>query len=1121
MARTAEQQAAVTATSEYLCVDAGAGSGKTRVLVDRVVHLLERRQAKLDEIVAITFTEKAAAEMKARLRAAFHEKGPIYDPQAMSFWRDLERRVEAARISTIHSFCAALLRESALDVGIDPDFTVLAEAEAKLLKTDMVTDTLHALLDESDEAAMHVAAELGMGPLCGLIGAMLNKRAVMARLRDQHPLGDPEALAQHWAKLAEAQWAARIEALGRSAELRAIRNALRTFDGACAKDSAKREGMRREMLAALEEILGGADTGRVEVLLEQVAAMSAKGARAANWPSKEMYDRLGALQKRVVEIARDHARPALDETIEHEAACLTCAFFATYEHVAAAFQEAKAARTGLDFDDLIADVLAMLRENDALRSKVGRGIKHLLIDEFQDTDSAQIEVAQLLAREPGGPALFIVGDAKQSIYNFRGAEVEVFQGEKDAANDLVRLGTNFRALPDVLGFVNDFFARSGLLEAVEPAYGPLTTHREAASACRIEFLVPKPEEGAKAEDYRRKEAELIAARIAALCGGANRAEVYDKDRDTCRPADFGDVAILFRAMGDVHLYEEPLRRRGIPYQVVAGAGFYERQEILDVRNLLTVVADPWNEMALLGFLRGPLAAMSDESLLRLAGNGGLVQAFRQGVATPCLSAVAPEGLDEEQAARLESARKLIDDLRAHAELPLPAFLRYMLVRTGLEAILLSQFLGVQKASNVRKVLDLADDFARTRLPKLGAFIRFLDEMASYPEVREGEAAMSPEGAVTLMTVHKAKGLEFPVVFVADCSRGLNVRQADRVVVHRRLGLAAKATDAYGEPASPAILQAMARDRDALDRAEHARVLYVAMTRARDWLFLSGAPAAAKGSWLEALDTVYGVLDKADGERFSGGSWQACVGRLATEVKVAADETKGEKLPSLDALEARVGRVGVSAVTRRTFAVTTLLDAMGYPLEHDAAAPSSPKRGRIDARRRGELVHQMLERWDGNSDVCALIESICRRECPALRVRKELAADLAAIAERFGRSALGKRMAREYPVLREHAFLLRVGDALVEGIIDAILPDGTLVDYKTGIPRETARAHYEAQLCLYAAAVRTLAKKDPPAAFLYYADTGEAHEVDVSPRRVEAVVTEAKEAIEELHGGPGH
>ena len=243
------------------------------------------------------------------------------------------------------------------------------------------------------------------------------------------------------------------------------------------------------------------------------------------------------------------------------------------------------------------------------------------------------------------------------------------------------------------------------------------------------------------ETYRREEARHIAARIQQLCGGDTT--VYDEKEKNWRTPNYGDVALLFRAASNVYLYEDALRHAGIPYNQVGGSGFYKRQEIIDIMNVLRVAADPWDEMALLGFLRGPVGGLSDESMMRLSQAGPLAEVFQ--------SEMIPEGFAEGDL--LTRARELIQSIRPQAQLPLSAFLHHVLDVTGYESMVLAQYLGVQKASNVRKLVSLAREFSRQRPPSLRAFLQYLHEIGSQ-NVQEGDAPLQPEeaSAVTIMTI---------------------------------------------------------------------------------------------------------------------------------------------------------------------------------------------------------------------------------------------------------------------------------------------------------------------------------------------------------------------------------
>jgi ATP-dependent helicase/nuclease subunit A len=1088
-----------------LCVDAGAGSGKTSVLVGRVLHLLDKRMATLDQIVAITFTDKAAAEMKDRLRREFHANASVEDPEAMNFWRDLERRAESARFTTIHSFCTGLLRENALALGADPDFSVLADAESFLLREEVLDSTLHELLNTGDEATMRAAAEMGLSKLGETLRKMVKRRATMERIGCEHPLHDAEALRTHWQGLIQLETKRRRLALAQNRKLKNLRKRLESFAGACADPEEGREVLRRELLISLGRILSGADLSAIDKELEYLANSKARGAKKA-WPSDAVYDACKKAQDDLKAFAAEQIGKAPDEAVERAAAALTCDVHAVYLRVAKAFQEAKGKRPSQDFDDLILAASAMLRDNAAVRARTARGIKYLLIDEFQDTDDRQLLIAETLCGEDGGPELFIVGDVKQSIYRFRGAEVGVFKQARSDSDETIELARNFRSLPDVVQFVNDFFTQSGMLDAVEPTYRPLFAHREAVNEARVEFLLPALTDDASAETCRREEAKLIASRLVQMCSGAERVSVFDPILKTERPAHFGDVTMLFRSFSAVYLYEQVLRERGIPYTVVAGAGFYERQEVLDIRNVLSLVADPWDEMALLAYLRSPMAGLPDDALAHVCEGRSLSTAFADGR--------TPEGFAH--AAAWTRARELVADLRENRERPLPDFLRYLLEQTGYEAVALSQFLGGQKALNLRKVVDLAEEFSRSRAGNLSAFVHYLDAISAESELREGEAALQSEdsGSVTLMTVHKSKGLEFSIVVVPDLGRQA---RASSSLLHLVLGMAVGVTGPEGDLQYPAIHDLIRRSDAEQDQAESGRVLYVAMTRARDWLLLSGArdPDKLGRSWLEEFDAVYDLTARGDGEELSGDGWRAVVRRGLAPLKAPQGDVTKDTSSDREALLRQVGPVPTTASRRTTFGVSEILDAMGDLRDpEDAGEPAENERGQGSsvAMMRGSLAHRMFEVWDFASRTAPDVEALLRWARAAPGLREELARTLRAAAERFTGSPLWERVVADPALRREQSFVFRLDDALLNGTMDLVLGDGTIVDYKTGKAKPELHARYERQLQLYAAALQQLTGKGAPSAALYYVDEGRVEDVSVSPECLGAVLADARAAI---------
>ncbi len=1123
MKYTPAQQQAIESQARYICVDAGAGSGKTRVLVDRIVNLLKTGQARLEEIVAITFTEKAALEMKERLRKAFRRMAPNDNPAEFSMWRDLERRVDTAHITTIHAFCARLLRENALFLGLDPDFGLLSDAENALLLQESVESVMIRLLEKNDPAMLRLASVHTLGELQGLCKALLRNRGVVDRIRRRGGMDTPDAVMATWQAQATAEQARYLADLGRNAQVNTLLQALKTYEGLCDDPEEGREAWRHSMVLGFEAMQAGIPAEEAEEQLRGFLKNPFGNGKKKLWPSPEIYDGLTDIQKKVTTFAKDallDGALAGGGDVVAESAQLASDLLQLDGHINSAYEKAKEAAGLLDFDDLILFALKVLRDKDTLRQQTAKGMKYLLLDEFQDTDGQQLEIARLLHDEEAGPALFIVGDPKQSIYYFRGAEVEIFQTERATSEELVRLDCNFRSLPDVLGFVNDFFQQSNLLCAVE-RYQPMVIGRERIGGPRVGFILSDPpeEEDPKrwpVSEYRQREATQIAAQIAALCAPESDATVCDEHTSEMRRPEYGDVALLFRATSNVGIYEEALRKAGIPYTVVAGAGFYERQEVVDVINILKVLADPWDEIALLAYLRGPVVALSDDDLVRLC---------RQGTLTAmALGEMLPTGLDYPE--RLMRARFVYEELRARLAGPLPELVDHLLEITGLEAILLSQFLGLQKASNVRKLANLAREQARRGALTLRQFVNYLDEVHTY-QIREGEAGLQPDGAgsVTLMTIHKSKGLEFPVVFVPDMAQPIKGSKEHTLQIHRQLGITLRLSGDDGNRIDTPLGALIKRRIKEEEGAESARVLYVALTRARDMLYLCGKANAPLGTWYHAFELIHGFEEATHGHRFDGDNWQAETIRNLSEVRGAAPQRNKESDGDMESVRRRIAPVTLSESATATISVSRLLNRM---CSEESAAEERPdedqprvERDSSYAMDRGTLVHRMFEVWEFAGEELPDVARLVRDGRMGLQARERLMTDLRNIATWFAESPLGKRLATASDLEREAPFSLRIGETVVNGTIDLVLSDGTLIDYKTGKMKEKTAARYEKQLLLYAAALQTLRGVTPTRGILVYVDAGECVEVPVTPEEIDGVLAEARATLESGPDVPSH
>ena len=305
MQATPEQRAAIETQAGRICVDAGAGSGKTRVLVERILHWIEHYGARIEDIVAITFTEKAAGEMKERLRRSFRARAPEDDPVAMSHWRELERRVETARISTIHSFCGALLRENALRLDLDPDFAVLDPTDQELLLQDTLRTGVHALLEAGFEPALRLCAAMRISELERLLRTLFRGRDRFARLREEgYPLGDAEALLARWKEDLEKESERRLRAIAALPEVKRLIARLEELEGHCSDPGESRESRRRGMLEALREILEAGKPEPIEAALRRMLAKPGKRANGKAWDSRAHFEAAEVIIKDVEKFAK-------------------------------------------------------------------------------------------------------------------------------------------------------------------------------------------------------------------------------------------------------------------------------------------------------------------------------------------------------------------------------------------------------------------------------------------------------------------------------------------------------------------------------------------------------------------------------------------------------------------------------------------------------------------------------------------------------------------------------------------------------------------------------------------------------------------------------------------------
>ncbi|MEA2355451.1 MAG: ATP-dependent helicase/nuclease subunit, partial [Solirubrobacteraceae bacterium] len=702
---TAEQEEAIERRRGALLLAANAGSGKTTVLVERFVRAVHEDGVAPGRILAITFTERAAGELRERVRRRLRELG------------DRRGAVESedAFISTIHGFCARLLRSHPLAAGLAPGFGVLDEGTAAELREEAFGRAMAAWL--VDEPALDLAAACGVDGLGAAIEAVHDELRSRGRTRPELPAGrvrhDPEA--------ARAGLLAAGSVLGR---------ALGGTGG------GKECGRAREVLAELA-------LGREPISLE--ALRFRRGARLLCSPEADAFE---AARVRCCEAEADAAGVVVLEALGR-----------LLDGFGRELGGLKEARGALDFDDLELRARDLLAGDAGVRRRWSERFDLLMVDELQDTNPR--EMAILGALDRGN--LFTVGDEFQSIYGFRHADVGIFQGrrrELERTDGVRALSRNFRTRPALLGAINAVFA---------PIFGadfvPLVAGRDdGPQEPLLELMVNDSagwedtavgDEPGAGPAWRRAEAGLLAGRIAELIDGG---EVGGP----------GEIVVLLRYATAAGVYERALAERGVPVTAAPAGGFYAAQEIADLTAYVTALANPLDDLALYGVLASPVGGVGADGLAILA------RAARERGAAPwevleaaaggepaARGALAP--IEAQERARLEAAHALIaGERRAGARIG-PAEL---LVRSGYAERALGGPGEGRGAANVQKLLRLAREFEAREGRDLR---RFADRLGArrLGSSREPDAQLAETEAVRLMTIHAAKGLEFPVVCLAD------------------------------------------------------------------------------------------------------------------------------------------------------------------------------------------------------------------------------------------------------------------------------------------------------------------------------------------------------------------
>ena len=965
-------------TSFFL--EAGAGSGKTSVIVARVVNLV-RNGRSLDEIVAITFTEKAAGELRERIRAELSAAG----------LHEALRDVDAAQIQTIHAFAANILRERSLDAGLDPDFNVLDQLQADLRFAQSWRSWLWS--NDAPQQTLQRALDLGL------------------QLRDL-------------------QLAA--EQLARNRDL--------------------------------------------------------TGARSDVQPSEEVPE-----DQRERDIALSDLTDALREFIE---------------------QDANQRRSDgvLSYDDLLLEARDLLVRSKAARVDLRSRYRTILVDEFQDTDPLQAQIALLLAADPdtddwtqaspGHGRLVLAGDPKQSIYRFRRADIDIYEQVRDIfraasdTSDIASLTVNFRARPQLCDWQNtvlpgvikpdqDYLRAQARWEATVP----YRQDRGAAVA-----VIPSNRRFERAPEARGAEAKLIANLITHM-QQPDASLGHLPSSEGLRPPQFRDVAVLVRTRTGADLYTSALDRAGIPYHFDSGQGFYQKPEIRAVAHLLQALDDPTDEVAALATLKSPLVAASDTELLELRSALG-TQPIR--LNTHAL----PDAYEGRLREPIRSLGELRDDLNRFS---LPELIDHVIRASGL---LLAQAVGVQsgqmrqRQANLRMLVQRAAHFADNNDDSLRPFVRWLSQrgVRNLPE-SESPTTEADDDAVRFLTIHQAKGLEFPIVIVPKLQD--QPASGNQFIVDRpNQRLEFKLGDDRSSFRTPGYAVAERRDRAYAD-AEARRMLYVAATRARDWLILPSFPADS----ISRRDSFHTYLDDAVPHWLIRDADPNTLVLTPQTFDAAPTPTPTLHAPPHQDLRPQWQERHQDAVKGGTRTIETVTPSSLNPhVPEESADVGVDQSERDDASINpldfGKAVHEALEAADFNNLEVTRHRTV--RICHKLHVPPEQVIkhiERAIASEIIQRASRSESVHRELPLatIKTH----EDKTVITEGVADLVFSEGehwVLVDYKSDedIPPERLNT-YNQQIQHYVAML-SAAGAEVAEAYILQTNTGKAVPVPLANPR---------------------
>jgi ATP-dependent helicase/nuclease subunit A len=1079
-----------------MCVEAGAGTGKTTIMVARVTEIIRTGHATIDSMVIITFTEKAAAELATRVRESLEKA-----------WRDCDDETERerfdqalkniyrARIETIHAFASSLLRERPVEAKLDPNFEVLDTLRADLSFDEQFRTWINDYLGDSDSAETGTDAfrralnrDLGISDLRSVC-EVVNEHRYMLPL-ELPAVVDPDVFAFRHLLIDEAE-------------------TLRGLLSSANPDDKGVNEIHRVLNLAYRCDRAGNDRERLERVILAASTTNEKSGNNANWtPSAH-----NAEQKRI----RKNLNAELKRIQDELRSSALCSILPLAQEFAREYERQRRNAGQAEFEDLLIWARDLLRDELHVREDFQDRFSCLLVDEFQDTDPLQVEIVMYLASDgqtgtdwtelrPTPGKLFVVGDPKQSIYRFRRADISIYEQVKDEIlpDDVESIYQNFRSVPEVIDWVNRVF--DTIIEPkhrIQPDYTPLdaflpSVGLETSPVVAVHSLNPPK----SADDVRQEEARLLAATIIQMVDQGW--PVRDDSTGETRPCRYGDVAILIPGRTGLSNYEDVFSSAGIPYRHEGGKEYFQRQEIRDLRACLRAVDNPGDVLSIVAALRSGAFGCSDSELLDWRRRHGGFDYRR---------------IDPEQEGPVAEGLRTMNLLHSERiNLSLPEIVELTIEETNLvELALTNPDGGDQSAANLLKMVDQARAFSSAGGGGLRAFVRWtITSAESRSDESDASVAEATDDVVRLLTIHAAKGLEFPIVALANLNSGRQGGGPQRPktipdYLNRQLDIRFGKSGRYY--ATPGFDEASASE-DEHASAERLRLLYVAATRAADYLILPVAPEPEKANGL--LGNVVRFLPPfddstrgrdVDGIHVLDTSQLPSIDRRTAErepvttEKVEAARAEREQWADRRVLGLNKGNSARRVITASSQKAWDRVDS-GEPASEDAAVDLP--RERDLPLRVGNALHRIIEQIDlrrhhsVDETVSRLIEDslnesgISHRDSAARsRVRDMVGRILD--CDLINRARAASELVQEV----EFGFGLE-DDGLMQGQMDIVfVEDGEIVvgDFKSdrispGEAQSRTESSYIGQAAVYAWAANRVTGRPVREVVFYFAETGE-------------------------------